>query len=84
MYFEMFEEGLKINLSKSEMYKVGKLFDIKILASILGCEIGSLSASYLGLPLGAKFKSILWEPVVERSMHRLILGKHLCYPKVGG
>lgn len=46
--------------------------NIESLAWILGCKIGSLPSSYLGLPLGAKFKSKeVWNPVIERITLRL-------------
>lgn len=64
--------GLKINFAKSEIFKVGEVVDIQVLASTLGCKINSLPATYLGLPLEAKFKSsLVWEPMVERIRHRL-------------
>ena len=44
--------GLKINLDKSEMYKVGEVDNLVSLATVLGCRIGQRSSSYLGLPLG--------------------------------
>lgn len=63
--------GLKINLTKSEIFQVGDECDIDSLAWILGCKIGSLPA-YLGLLLGASYKSkILWEPVIEKILSRL-------------
>lgn len=41
-------------------------------AWILGCKIGHLPSFYLGLPLGASFKSKLtWDPVIERISSRL-------------
>jgi hypothetical protein len=35
---------------------VGKVSDIGALAKMLGCEVGSLPITYLGMPLGARFK----------------------------
>lgn len=49
---------LKINLEKSELFQVGSVPNIEELAWILGCKIGVLLSSYLGMPLGASFKSI--------------------------
>lgn len=64
--------GLKINLAKSELFPVEEVQNLESLAWILGCKIGSLSTSYLGLPLGAKFKSKgVWDPVIERISRRL-------------
>lgn len=51
--------GLKINLSKSEMVPVGDVGDAE-LASILGCGMASLPIKYLGLPLCAKNKDLIF------------------------
>ena len=48
--------GLRINLTKSSMMPVGHLDNLQLLAGVLGCKIESLPITYLGLPLGAKFK----------------------------
>ena len=38
-----------------------------VLAAKLGCKIGSLPSSYLGLPLGAPYKFVAaWDGVEER------------------
>lgn len=54
--FEMVT-GLPINLAKSEMFGVGEVQDLDSLAWILGCKIGSLPSTYLGIPLRVAFKS---------------------------
>ena len=41
MWFEAYS-GLKINLSKSEIIPVGRVENIEMLASELGCGVGSL------------------------------------------
>ena len=56
MWFESIL-GLKVNLSKTEVIPVGKGIPMETLALVLGCKIGSLPTSYLGLPLGAPYKS---------------------------
>ncbi|RVW54709.1 NADH dehydrogenase [ubiquinone] flavoprotein 2, mitochondrial [Vitis vinifera] len=56
MWFESIL-GLKVNLSKTEAIPVGEGILMETLASVLGCKIGSLPTSYLGLPLGAPYKS---------------------------
>ncbi|RVW36391.1 hypothetical protein CK203_083808 [Vitis vinifera] len=48
---------LKVNLSKSKAIPVGEGVPMETLAPVLGCKIGSLPTSYLGLPLGAPYKS---------------------------
>lgn len=71
--------GLTINLSKSNLYGVGKIDCLAEIASVLGCGIDSFPLTYLGLPLGAKCKSSsLWEKVVERVSNRLSGWKAKC------
>ena len=68
--------GLRINLSKSEIILVGRVDGYEALAAELGCKVGSLPASYLGLPLGAPHNSIVvWDPIKERFRKRLALWK---------
>ena len=71
MWFEAIS-GLKVNLSKTEAIPMGEGIPMETLASVLGCKIGSLPTSYLGLPLGAPYKSTkLWDEVEERLRTRL-------------
>ena len=71
MLFEVMS-GLKINLSKSVIIPVGEVPELDNLAQFFGCGVDSLPSSYLGLPLGASFKSkVVWEPVVERFRKKL-------------
>ena len=42
--------GLKINLDKSEIDKVGDVDNLDSLAMVLGCRPGQLPSTYLGLP----------------------------------
>ena len=72
--FTWFEaiSGLKINLSKSEMVPMGQVPNIDVLAVILGCNITHLPMNYLGLPLGAKFKSKqIWDKILEKMEQKL-------------
>ncbi|OIT36177.1 hypothetical protein A4A49_16669 [Nicotiana attenuata] len=58
--------GLHVNKLKSIIYPVNNVLNIEDLAEIMGCSIGTLPSTYLGLPLGAKFKSCeIWNGVVE-------------------
>jgi hypothetical protein len=64
--------GLRINLGKSELVPIGEVEDVESLAHILGCRIGSLPMTYLGMPLGASFKSVsIWNGVIEKVERRL-------------
>jgi len=57
--FLLFEavSGLKVNLAKSNLIPMGNVVQVEGLADIMGCGIASLPAKYLGLPLGASYKS---------------------------
>ena len=58
--------------------------DVERLAFELGCNIGSLSIEYLGLPLGAKHKAArVWDGVEERFRRRLALWKRQHISKGG-
>jgi len=48
--------GLRVNLAKSSILLVGYVNNIHLLGGVLGCNIDTFPTSYLGLPLGAKFK----------------------------
>ncbi|KAL6321191.1 hypothetical protein AAG906_015535 [Vitis piasezkii] len=75
MWFEAIS-GLNINLNKSEIMPVGRVENAEVLASELGCKVGSLPSTYLGLPLGAPHKSVVvWDGVEERMKKRLALWK---------
>ena len=64
--------GLKINLSKSEIFPIGGGENIEVLTAELGCKAGSLPTTYLGSPLGATHKSVgIWDPIEERFRKRL-------------
>ena len=52
--------GLKVNALKSEMVPIGEVPNVHVLAEILGCRIGSLLMTYLGMPLGAFQNSLLF------------------------
>jgi hypothetical protein len=76
--------GLKINLQKSELVAVEEVPNIEELASILSCIISSFPMKYLGLPLGAPFKSrAIWNGVVERMEKRLASWKKIYLSKGG-
>ena len=71
MWFEALS-GLRIKLNKSEILPVGSVDNVLELAAELGCGIGSLPSSYLGLPLGAKHKAVgVWGIVEDRFRKRL-------------
>ncbi|RVX17218.1 LINE-1 retrotransposable element ORF2 protein [Vitis vinifera] len=66
MWFEAIS-GLRINLDKSEILSVGRVENLELLAHEVGCKVGRLPTSYLGIPLGANHKSVaVWDGVEER------------------
>ena len=83
MWFEACS-GLKINLEKSKLIPVGRVHDIEDLALELSCKVGGLPSYYLGLPLGAPFKSAaVWDGVEECFQKRLTMWKRKYISKGG-
>ena len=76
--------GLKVNALKCEMVPIGEVPNLHVLAEILGCQIGSLPITYLGMPLGAAHKSpIVWNPILEK-VERKLAGWKKMYLSKGG
>jgi hypothetical protein len=65
--------GLKINFDKSQMLPINVSPDaLNHLAGVFGCQIGSMSFTYLGLPLGTTRPSITeLSPLVCRVERKL-------------
>jgi hypothetical protein len=64
--------GLKVNFQNYEVVVVGEVPHIEELTGILNCSISSLPMQYLGLPLGAPFKSkAIWDGVVKENRKRV-------------
>lgn len=83
MWFETIL-GLRINLEKSELILEGMVENLDDLIVELGCKVGNLPSSYLGLPLGASLKStIAWDGVKERFHDRLFMWKQQYISKGG-
>ena len=73
MWFEAIS-GLKVNLDKSDLILVGRVENMDDLACELGCKVGSLPSTYLGMPLGAPFNSVVaWDGIEERFYKRLAM-----------
>ena len=76
--------GLKVNVHKCEMVPIGEVDDVHALADILGCRVGSLPMSYLGMPLGASHNSLsIWNPILEKIERKLAGWKKLYLSKGG-
>lgn len=71
MWFEALLE-LKINLDESELVPIGWVEHAEELVLELGCKEGKLPSTYLGLPLGSPFRSMMvWDEVEEVFRKRL-------------
>ena len=76
--------SLRVNMSKSKLVPIWEVAGEHALADILGCEVGSIPIPYLGMPLGASYKSIsIWNPVLEKIEQRLARWKKLYLSKGG-
>ena len=76
--------GLKIKLGKSAIVLVGHVPLLESLADIMGCKTSNLPMTYLGLLLGAKFKSkAIWDPILMKLERRLSGWKSLYLSKGG-
>ena len=68
----------------SKMVPIGVVDNVHVLARLLGCRVGNLPMSYLGMPLGASHKSSsIWNPILEKYERRLAGWKKL-YSSKGG
>ncbi|XP_026417159.1 uncharacterized protein LOC113312636 [Papaver somniferum] len=64
--------GLHINFAKSRMFVVDYEGDMSLFTSLLGCYNSTLLTTYLGLPLGDKYKGIhKWDKIVDRFTAKL-------------
>uniref|UniRef100_A0A2N9I9X1 VAL1-3 N-terminal zinc finger domain-containing protein n=1 Tax=Fagus sylvatica TaxID=28930 RepID=A0A2N9I9X1_FAGSY len=76
--------GLRVNMAKSEMVRVGEVPNIGELAEALFCQTGTLPISYLGMPLGAACRVVsIWNPILEK-MERKLAGWKKLYLSKGG
>ena len=83
MWFEAFS-GLRINLNKSVIIPLGRVDNVELLATELGCGVGSLPTTYLGLPLGAPHRALgVWDSMEERFRKRLSSWKRQYISKGG-
>ena len=76
--------GLKVNMEKSVILPVGVVENVEQLAHELGCKVGALPSTYIGLPLGARHHAVcVWEGVGERFQKRLASWKKQYISKGG-
>ena len=68
--------GLRVNLDKCDLILVGRVENVEELTREFGCKFSMPPSSYLGLPLGARFKDVaVWDGVEERLRKRLSIWK---------
>ena len=76
--------GLKVNVHKSEMVPIGEVDDMHALVDILGCRVGTLPMSYLGMLLRVSHNSLsIWNPILEKFKRKLAGWKKLYLSKGG-
>ena len=76
--------GLKVNVAKSEMDPIGEVNNVHAFVEILGCRVGALPMTYLGMPLGVSHKSpSIWNPILEKIKQKLVGWKKLYLSKGG-
>ena len=69
-------------MHKSEMVPIGEVVDVHALAEFLGCRVGTLPMSYLGMPLGASHNSpSIWNQILEKIKRKLAGWKKLYLSK---
>lgn len=83
-YFELVS-GLQINLGKSTLIGVGSdCLEVKEGANEVGCGVGKLPFTYLGLPVGGNPRlEKFWSPVIKKIERRLV-GWNKIYLSLGG
>jgi len=76
--------GLRVNALKNEMVSIWEVPNVHVLVEILGCQIGSLPMTYLGMALGASHKSpTIWNSILEK-LERKLAGWKKMYLSKGG
>ena len=84
MWFEIIS-GLRINLNKSEIISIGSIAEVESLALELGCKVGALPSSYLGLPLGALITQLRFGMELKKGLGRdWLCGRDNISLKMGG
>lgn len=67
-------------LIKPSLKENGITLDVELFEDELGYKVGNLPSSYLGMPLGAHYKSkVVWDEVEERFRKRLAFWEKVAY-----
>ena len=76
--------GQLINWAKSSVYFINTPVDRqRKIASFLGCGVGTLPTSYLGLPLGTKLPDSFWKGLIDRFNKKLAGWKGTTFSQAG-
>lgn len=76
--------GLKINLNKSELARIGGRSDAGPFTRILGCKEVKFLFKYLGVPFGTKYKDLTtWELIINKFENSLMVGKKVFFSRGG-
>jgi hypothetical protein len=75
--------SLFTNFKQASRVSINRLIeDVEGLANLLGCQVASLLMTYLGLLLGASYKSTsIWNGVIEKMERRLAGWKRMYLSK---
>ncbi|WMV54052.1 hypothetical protein MTR67_047437 [Solanum verrucosum] len=76
--------GLQVNWGKSSLFPVNEVPQIKEMAGTLGCSVGKLPTTSLGMPLGNNHKALeIWDSILEKTEKKLS-GRKAQYISLGG
>ena len=82
--FQVSRNHKDLGCNCSEMVPIGEVNNVQALAEILGCRVGALPMTYLGMPLGAPHKPpSIWNPILEKFEWELA-GRKKLYLSKGG
>ena len=83
LWFEAMSR-LRVNLDKSELIPMGRVENVEELTHEFGCKFSTLPSSYLGLPLGARFKDVAVRDGVEERLRKRFFNLERQYISKGG
>jgi hypothetical protein len=82
--FEAVSGLMVVNIPNSVLVLVGNVDNVVEMAGLLACKTSSLPLKYLGLPLGAHFKTkSSWDGIVEKMECQLASWKRMYLSKGG-
>ena len=83
-YIRLTEKPIVLDSFNNSLRYIRVVENVEQLAHELGCKVGALPSTYLGLPLGARHHAVcVWEGVEERFQKRLASWKRQYISKGG-